>query len=105
MLFSTGEKMSPITPDEKSNPRAKRVLSHSLSLAVFTLLLLTTAIAGLAQSATVSGSLSNFDVINNTGHDAHGFEIELEGLQPADVYYTFNIQRYGNPSITQSATG
>jgi hypothetical protein len=58
-----------------------------------------------AQTAAVSGSLSNFDVINHTEHEAHGFEIELEGLQPADVFSTFNIQRYGNPQITPSATG
>jgi hypothetical protein len=62
-------------------------------------------VATRAQTATVSGSLSNFDVINDTGHDAHGFEIQLEGLQPNDVYYTFDVQRYGPPVITPYATG
>jgi hypothetical protein len=68
-------------------------------------LALFTAPAARAQSATVYGSLSNFDVINNTGDDTHGFEIELEGLQPQDVYYTFSAQRYGSPVIVPYATG
>jgi hypothetical protein len=55
--------------------------------------------------ATVYGSLSNFDVVNNTGEDAHGFEIELEGLQEADVYYKFSAERYGNPTVVPYATG
>ena len=33
-----------------------------------------------AQTATISSALSNFDVVNNTGREAHGFEAELEGL-------------------------
>lgn len=58
-----------------------------------------------AQVATVSGSLGNFDVVNNVGDNAHGFEVELEGLQPNDVYYTFATQRYGSPAITATPTG
>ena len=61
--------------------------------------------AGLAQTATIYGQLGNFDVVNNTGQDAHGFEIELEGLQPANVYYTFSAQRYGAPEILPSPLG
>jgi uncharacterized repeat protein (TIGR02543 family) len=60
---------------------------------------------GLAQTATIYGQLGNFDVVNNTGHDAHGFEVELEGIQPADVYYTFSAQRYGAPEVLPSALG
>ncbi|MDT7602206.1 MAG: hypothetical protein QOF61_203 [Acidobacteriota bacterium] len=79
---------------------------QTLFVAALALILLALAPTGArAQSATVSGSLSNFDVINHTEHEAHGFEIELEGLQPADVYSTFNVQRYGSPQITPSATG
>ena len=61
--------------------------------------------AGEAQTATIYGQLGNFDVVNNTGHDAHGFEVELEGLQPNDVYYTFSYQRYGAPEVVPSALG
>ncbi|HYJ47224.1 MAG TPA: hypothetical protein VEV81_11485 [Pyrinomonadaceae bacterium] len=97
--------MYPITPDERVNPGLKDIVSRSLSFAFLALVLLMTTITGQAQTAAISGALSNFDVVNNTGQDAHGFEIEFEGLQPGDVYYTFNLQRYGAPEISQSATG
>ena len=66
---------------------------------------LLSALSARAQTATVFGSLSNFDVVNHTEHEAHGFEIELEGLQPNDVVYSFTAQRYGSPRIIQTATG
>ncbi|MDT5269639.1 MAG: hypothetical protein QOH49_1825 [Acidobacteriota bacterium] len=76
------------------------------ALPLFALVLaLVTASNARAQTATVFGSLSNFDVINNTEHEAHGFEIELEGLQPGDVYYSFSAQRYGSPQLIPTATG
>jgi hypothetical protein len=63
------------------------------------------AASARAQTATVFGSLSNFDVVNNTEHEAHGFEIELEGLQPNDIYASFGVQRYGLAQIIPTATG
>jgi len=42
--------------------------------------LLAAAPIATAQTATVFGQLGNFDVVNDTGHDAHGFEIELQGI-------------------------
>lgn len=61
--------------------------------------------AAQAQTAAIYGSLGNFDVINHTGHDAHGFEIQFEGLHEADIYYTFSYQRYGSPVIVPYANG
>ena len=58
-----------------------------------------------AQTATLSGSLSAFDVVNETGQDAHGFEIQLEGATQGDLYYTVYGQRYGNPTVVPYATG
>jgi uncharacterized repeat protein (TIGR02543 family) len=55
--------------------------------------------------ATVFGYLSNFDVVNHTEQETHGFEIELEGLQPADIYYSFGGTRYGVASVIPYATG
>ena len=72
----------------------------------------------LLASAQVLGSLGNFDVINNTGSTAHGFEIELEGLHLSDVSDVFggpgrgfptgrgfdpatSVQRYGAPNIVE----
>src|SRR5206468_2608534 len=61
--------------------------------------------AASAQTATIYGSLGNFDIMNNAGQDAHGFEIELEGVQVADVPYTFSVQRYGASQLIATATG
>ncbi len=85
--------------------RRQPIFGTALSLALLAFALLTAPGAAQAQTATVFGALSNFDVVNNTGHNAHGFEIQLEGLQSADVIYTFNVQRYGSPVIIPYATG
>ncbi|HQU85445.1 MAG TPA: hypothetical protein PKY59_20050 [Pyrinomonadaceae bacterium] len=69
------------------------------------LLVLIMFVGANAQTANIYGSLGNFDVINHTGHHSHGFEIELEGLQPQDVYYSFSAQRYGAAHVTATATG
>lgn len=58
-----------------------------------------------AQTAEIYGSLGNFDVANTTGHDACGFEVEVEGVAPVDIPYTFSVNRYGSPRITPTATG
>ncbi len=69
-------------------------------------------------SAAVIGFLGNFDVINDTGGTAHGFEIELEGLHSSDITDTFGgagrgfpsgrgfdpniaVQRYGAPTVSE----
>ena len=56
-----------------------------------------------AQAVVMAGSLGNFDVLNNTGEPAHGFEIQMEGIQAADLTRIFgywpalggNVIRYG----------
>jgi len=72
--------------------------------------------------ASVIGFLGNFDVINDTGSTAHGFEIELEGLHASDITDTFGgagrgfpsgrgydpavaVQRYGAPTIAEYSQG
>jgi hypothetical protein len=72
--------------------------------------------------ASVIGFLGNFDVINDTGRTAYGFEIELEGLHSSDITDTFggpgrgfptgtgfnpatSVQRYGSPSILEYTNG
>ncbi|MDP2787849.1 MAG: PEP-CTERM sorting domain-containing protein [Pseudomonadota bacterium] len=80
------------------------------------------AIAPNMGSAAVIGFLGNFDVINDTGKTAHGFEIELEGLHSSDITDTFggtgrwfpsgrgfdpatSVERYGAPTITEYSNG
>ena len=64
--------------------------------------------ATFAQTATTMyGSLSNFDVVNNTGNPTQGFEIQLEGISQQDITYTFGgtYIRYGTPTVVPYATG
>ena len=58
-------------------------------------------LAGRTGFASSFGTLSNFDVVNDTGHECHGFEIELEDMHPSDVPYTFggSYIRYGAPEV------
>jgi len=68
-----------------------------------TLSFLLAAVLVLPQggSATTFGTLSNFDVVNDTPEPCHGFEIELEDLHRDDVPYTFggSYIRYGAPEV------
>lgn len=60
-----------------------------------------------AHAQTMFGSLSNFDVVNDTGEICRGFEIELEGVSSSDIWSTFGSPyiRYGDPTIVPTATG
>jgi hypothetical protein len=62
---------------------------------------------GPAASGNVYGPLDNFDVVNDTGQQTCGFEIEIEGVHAADVYRTFEAPyiRYAPPTVTDTATG
>jgi hypothetical protein len=63
--------------------------------------------SSVATTQVTYGTLDNFDVINDTGGECHGFEIELEGISSTDVAYTFGApyQRYGDPVIVPTSTG
>jgi hypothetical protein len=56
--------------------------------------------------ATGFGTLSNFDVVNDTPGPCHGFEIELEDIHKSDVPYTFGDSyiRYGSPEVLEDNT-
>lgn len=83
---------------------------------------LTPAIAPRVATAAVIGFLGNFDVINDTGQTAYGFEIELEGLHSSDITDVFggpgrgfptgrgydpatSVERYGSPTISEYTNG
>jgi hypothetical protein len=96
--------MSPTYPLAGKALRALELRRKALPLFALAFALLA-ALGARAQTATVFGSLSNFDVVNHTEHEAHGFEIELEGLQPNDIYASFSVQRYGASHVIPTATG
>ena len=57
-----------------------------------------------AQASIAYGSLNNFDVVNDTGVEAHGFEIELDDIHSKDITYTYDYNHYGVPKITEDNT-
>jgi len=80
------------------------------------------AMYGSVAQAAVFGMLGNFDVVNDTGGTAHGFEIELEGLHSYEITDTFggpgrgfptgrgfdpatSVERYGSPTIAEYTNG
>ena len=67
------------------------------------------AVIGFPARAQVIGSLDNFDVFNDCGETAEGFEIEIEDVRAADLTRAFPsnfsatpwVIRYGLPTITE----
>lgn len=64
-------------------------------------------LAGGAAHGQVIGSYDNFDVFNDTGQTAEGFEIDVEDVNPADLTREFPsnfaqswLIRYGLPTVT-----
>lgn len=68
------------------------------------LLALTAFPAGLQAQVTLFGTPSNFDAMNDTGQDVHGFEVELQGITTADLSGVWTASRYPHSIIT-TATG
>lgn len=54
-----------------------------------------------SQASIAYGSINNFDTVNDTGHECHGFEIEIEDCTSTAITYTYNYNHYGVPKITQ----
>jgi hypothetical protein len=86
--------------------RNRKCLGRSLTrlfVGALGLVVLAAPIAARAQTTpTTFGSLFNFDVYNDTGEVAHGFEIELDGSPPPVGFFP---DRYGLPTVTPFAGG
>src|SRR3954466_14928971 len=59
---------------------------------------------GFAQSSVV-GALGNFDAANFEGKDAHGMEIQIEGIQLGDLSPSWCGNKYNYPVVEPYATG
>lgn len=78
---------------------------------VFITTSLLTLLPATTEAASTFGSLANFDVVNDTGKTAHGFEIDLEGIDKSKITDVFglnrnfgtaspgDVERYGLPTI------
>lgn len=72
----------------------KRILLILISLVAL--------LAGQTARASIAyGSINNFDTVNDTGHECHGFEIEIEDCLSTTISHTYNYNHYGVPKITQ----
>ena len=54
-----------------------------------------------AEASIAYGSINNFDTVNDTGQECHGFEIDIEDCHSTDITYTYNYNHYGVPNITE----
>ena len=54
-----------------------------------------------ARASVAYGTINNFDTVNDTGVECHGFEIEFEDIHSADITYTYSWNHYGTPKITE----
>lgn len=68
--------------------------------------------AGIGQASTTYGTLSNFDVFNDSStNHYYGFEIELEGIDSSMIpsyngsYYTFPNWHYGSGQVSTDPLG
>ena len=57
-----------------------------------------------AQTGTLYGSLNNFDAVNDTGVECHGFEIEVHGCHSREITYTYDWNHYGVPRIYEDSS-
>ena len=55
----------------------------------------------LRMSSQAYGSINNFDAVNDTGTECHGFEIEIDGAYSRDITYTYDYNHYGTPKISE----
>lgn len=53
------------------------------------------------DASAAYGTLNNFDAVNDTGQECHGFEIEIEDLHSTDITYTYDWNHYGTPRIIE----
>ena len=67
--------------------------------------ILTTCLFPMLSNSSVAsiayGSINNFDCVNDTGKECHGFEIEIEDCHSTDISYTYDYNHYGTPKIAE----
>src|SRR5512135_1543303 len=83
----------------------KMQLSPVGAVAVAIAALVTVGVLAPAAEASIAyGTVNNFDCVNDTGVEAHGFEIELDDVHSTDITYTYDYNHYGVPKITEDNT-
>lgn len=85
----------------KARLRSLRGASTVTRLAAFLAFAAFLLTSPAARASIAYGSINNFDTVNDTGSQCHGFEIELEDVHSSDVTYTYDWNHYGTPTITE----
>lgn len=61
-------------------------------------------VAAHAAPPVVIGFASNFDVVDTTDKECHGFEVEIEDINDVNVVYTYHNWRYGSAASKVNTT-
>jgi hypothetical protein len=101
MKLSYHVRQSGLQPRYKSGRLASALLKL---LPGFAALCALTGFSTSAQASIAYGSINNFDVVNDTGAECHGFEIELEDTLTTDITYTYDYNHYGKCRIAVGTT-
>ena len=100
---------NPDTLHRRSTPVGDRRLPSNLPTTRHGLLLLAASalLAGPAPASSLYGPLDNFGVVDDTGDETCGFEIEIEGVSSREIYRTFAAPhiRYAPPRRIDADTG
>ena len=89
---------------DPKNRLARNLKPHLASIALMVATVVIAPSLAHAQSAVVGG-LGNFDAANFEGKDAHGMEIQIEGIQPSDLIPSWCGNKYHCPVVEAYATG
>lgn len=92
---------SAITPLKRLLTGAGPIIAGTFAIAA-TMGMLT--IAPRADASQAWGSINNFDCVNDTGVECHGFEIEIDDVHSKDITYTYDWNHYSVPKITEDNT-
>jgi hypothetical protein len=79
----------------------KNIFRRSQAIALLPVLGLLFLHGATTQANSAYGTINNFDTVNDTGVECHGFEIELEHIHSVDITYTYNWNHYGTPKIIE----
>ncbi|GMV98830.1 MAG: hypothetical protein AMXMBFR83_31780 [Phycisphaerae bacterium] len=94
-----------VQKDDRATHPHRPALSNPLRLTTAALLAVAAvAPPALAAVVGISGTMSNFDVFNETGTNAYGAELELEGCHSSDVTKTYP-SHFDNMTMTEFSDG
>src|SRR3954464_1097661 len=91
------------SPPDPSIPRNERDHMNRYLLCLVCAVFAELALAGTSK-ATIYGTMSNFDVFNDTPQNAYGAELELEGVHAQNVINTYP-SHFDHRTVTEYTNG